>query len=126
MNTQGKNLKLMIVDDVEEVCEFMQSHYSRKGFKVFTAGSAEDALPIIKSESPDIMLLDVNLPNMNGIDMLKVVRQFNNTTKVIMVTAYDINFQKDPEFQKLNVGDVMRKPVLPGALDVNIEKLLNT
>lgn len=124
MNIQGNNLKLMVVDDIEDVCEFMQSHFKRRGFNVFTAGSAEDALPIIKEQAPDIMLLDVNLPQMNGIDMLKLVRQFNNTVKVIMVTGYDLDFQKDPEFQKLNVFDVMRKPVSTEALDSNIEKLL--
>lgn len=124
MNTQGKNLKLMVVDDVEDVCEFMQSHFTRRGFSVLTAGSAEDALPIIKEQAPDIMLLDVNLPQMNGIDMLKAVRQFNNTVKVIMITGYDLDFQKDPEFQKLNVFDIMRKPVTTEALDSNIEKLL--
>ncbi len=124
MNIQGKNLKLMVVDDVEDVCEFMQSHFTRRGLNVLTAGSAEDALPIIKEQAPDIMLLDVNLRQMNGIDMLKAVRQFNNTVKVIMITGYDLDFQKDPEFQKLNVFDVMRKPVSTEALDSNIEKLL--
>lgn len=114
----------MVVDDIEDICEFMQSHFTRRGFNVLTAGSAEDALPIIKEQAPDIMLLDVNLPRMNGIDMLKVVRQFNNSVKVIMISGYDLDFQKDPEFQKLNVFDVMRKPVTTEALDSNIEKLL--
>ncbi|MCX5697033.1 MAG: response regulator [Candidatus Omnitrophica bacterium] len=124
MNIQGKNLKLMVVDDVDDICEFMQLYFTRRGFTVFTAGSAEDALPIIKERSPDIMLLDVNLPKMNGIDMLKLVRKFNDKVKVIMVTGYDVEFQKDPEFQKLNVFDVMRKPVTPEALDSNMERLL--
>lgn len=123
MNIQGRNLKMMVVDDVEDVCEFMQSHFTRRGFQVLTAGSAEDALPVIKEQAPDIMLLDVNLPQMNGIDMLKLVRQFNDRVKVIMITGYDLEFQKDPEFQKLNVFDVMHKPVTTEALDANIEKL---
>ena len=124
MENFGNNkLKLMIVDDIEDICEYMQSHFKRRGFTVFTAGSAEDALPIIKEECPDIMLLDVNLPKMNGIDMLKLVREFNNTVKVIMVTGYDTDFQKDPEFQKLNVLGVMGKPVNIEALDSSIEKI---
>ena len=120
----GKNLKLMVVDDIDDVCEFMQSHFKRRGFTVFTAGSAEDALPIIKEHSPDIILLDVNLPKMSGIDMLKLVRQFNDKVKVIMITGYDVEFQKEPEFQRLNVFDVMLKPVTPETLDSNIERLL--
>ncbi|MDP2941053.1 MAG: response regulator [Candidatus Omnitrophota bacterium] len=124
MDTQKKNLKLLIVDDTDDVCEFMQSYFRRRGFDVFAAGSAEDAIPIIREQSPDIMVLDMNLPGMSGPDMLKSVRQFNQAVKVIMITGYDLDLQSDPEFQKLNVFDVMHKPVTADALNANIEKLL--
>lgn len=118
-------VKLMVVDDVSTIREFIQRYFERRGFTIFTAGSAEDALPIIREQAPHIIILDVNLPKMSGIDMLKVVRQFNERVKVILVTGSDIEYQKDPEFLKLNVFDVMRKPVTIEALSLNIEKLLN-
>lgn len=125
MNTQVENLKLMIVDDVEDVCEFMQLYFRRRGFKVFTAKSAEEALPVIKEELPDIIILDVNLPRMNGIELLKIIRQFNDKVKVIMITGYDLEFQKDPEFKKLNVFNVLLKPVTTETLEENITRLLH-
>lgn len=119
-----KKLKLLIVDDIEDVREFMQSYFTRRGFMVFTVASAEEALALIKEQSPEIMLLDVNLPRMSGIDLLKSAREFNQTIKVVIITGYDTDFQKDPDFQKLNVFDVMRKPVTVETLDAAIEKLL--
>lgn len=119
-----KKLKLLIVDDIEDVREFMQSYFTRRGFMVFTAGSGEEALALIKEQSPEIMFLDVNLPRMSGIDLLKLARGFNQAIKVAIITGYDTDFQKDPDFQKLNVFDVMRKPVTVETLDAAIEKLL--
>lgn len=125
MNDYNENkVKLMIVDDVEDVIDYMGSHFRKRGFNVFSAGSAEEALPVIKKESPDIMLLDMNLPKMNGIDLLRLVREFNTGIKVIMVTAYDMDLQKEPELQKLNVLAVMRKPVRIEDLDLNINKII--
>ena len=78
MNEKLDNkIKVFVVDDEEDTREYIKSHFKRRGYLMFTAGSAEEALPIIKEENPNIMLLDVNLPKMNGIELLKLVRQFN-------------------------------------------------
>ena len=109
---------------MEDICEFMQSHFRKKGYFVFSARSAEEALPAIKELTPDILLLDVNLPKMTGIDLLKLIRQFNKTSKVFMITGSGIDFQDDTEFQKLNVSQVMSKPVNIELLDSSIESIL--
>jgi len=120
----SSNLKFLLVDDEKDICKYTALHLKRKGYNTFVANSPDAALSLIKEQDPDIMLLDVNMPKMSGIDMLKIVRQFNDKVKVIMITGYDVEFQKDPEFQKLNVFDVMLKPVSSEALDLNIERLL--
>ena len=117
-------IKVMVVDDMEDVCEFMRSHLRKKGCVVFTARSAEEALPIIREQAPDILILDVNLPKMSGIDLLKSVRPFNSTVKVFMATGSGMDFQDDAEFQKLNVLGVFAKPVNIAVLDRKIEESL--
>jgi len=123
MDVQGKNLKLLIVDDVDEICEFVQSYFRRRGFNVFVAGSAENALSIIKEQSPDIMLLDMNLPGMNGVDLLRAVRRFNATVKVIMISGCPIDLQNAPQFKGLNILEFIHKPVPLSVLDSVLEKI---
>lgn len=102
--------RLLVVDDEEEIREFAGSYFKRRGYIVLVADSGEEALAIIREQSPDIMLLDMNLPKMSGIELLKLVRQFNNIVKVIMVSGYELN-SNDPQFQELDIFGFMRKPI---------------
>jgi YesN/AraC family two-component response regulator len=88
---------------------------------VLVANSGEEALPIIKEQNPEIMLLDMNLPKMSGIELLKLVRQFNNIVKVIMVSGYELN-SNDPQFQELDIFEFMRKPIGFSELESIIKK----
>lgn len=123
MNEKLDNkIKVFVVDDEEDTREYIKSHFKRRGYLMFTAGSAEEALPIIKEENPNIMLLDVNLPKMNGIELLKLVRQFNLGIKVILVSGSDMGPLNDPQIKGLDVLEVVRKPVSFEALEVILKK----
>ena len=123
MNDKLDNkIKVFVVDDEEDTREYIKSHFQRRGYLMFTAGSAEEALPIIKEENPDIMLLDVNLPKMDGVELLKLVRQFNPTIKVILVSGSEMDSVDDSKLKGLNVLEVMRKPVSFEALEVILKK----
>lgn len=117
-------MKLLVVEDETDACESIRSHFQRRGFTVSMAGSGEEALSLIKEQSPDVILLDVNLPKMSGIDLLKIVRDFNQTTKVILVSAYETDFVNDPEIKNLNIFEVVRKPVTFDVLDVSVKKAI--
>ena len=114
-------LKLLVVDDEEEIREFVGSYFKRRGYVVLAANSGEEALAVIREQSPDIMLLDMNLPKMNGIELLKLVRQFNNIVKVILVSGYELN-RSDPQFQELDIFEFMRKPIGFSELESTIKK----
>jgi DNA-binding response OmpR family regulator len=118
----SNNLKLLVVDDEKDVCEYTAMHLKRKGYDALVANAPEEALSLIKEQNPDIMLLDINLPEMNGVDLLKAVREFNTTLKVIMISGYPIDLH-DPQFNGLNISEFMHKPVPLSVLDSMLEKI---
>lgn len=104
-------LKIIVVDDMPIVREFVVKYFQRRNYTIFAAESAEDALPIIIEQKPDIMLLDIDLPKMSGIELLRLVRNFNTTVKVIMVSGYTLDLQNDKQLKALNIFEVLNKPV---------------
>lgn len=116
------NLKLLVVDDEKDVCEYTAMHLKRKGYDALVANAPEEALSLIKEQKPDVMLLDINLPGMNGVDLLKAVREFNTKVKVVMISGYPLDLH-DPQFNGLNISEFMHKPVPLSALDSMLEKI---
>lgn len=115
--------KLLVVDDMLTVREAIQYYFEGKGYIILSAASAEEALPIIKESSPDILLSDVNLPQMNGIELVKLVRQFNKTIKVIIMSG-NLEFRKDPQLKALNILEIFDKPMDFDKLEAVIKKAL--
>ncbi len=81
--------KLLIVDDDKEISEILQSRLLREGYGVAAAFSGEEALDQLKLVDPDIILLDLNLPGINGFDVLKEIREkhADKWRPVIIVSA---------------------------------------
>jgi DNA-binding NtrC family response regulator len=119
----SNNLKILTVDDEKEACGYMASYLRRRGHAALIANSAGEALSIVKTQSPDVMLLDINLPGMSGTDLLKLVRQFNSDIKVVIISGYSINLQYDPEFKELGVSEFIEKPMSFSTLDSALEKI---
>jgi two-component system response regulator (stage 0 sporulation protein F) len=119
---QEINKKLLVVEDMEEARELIEFYFERKGYTVFTACCAEEALPIIKEQCPDVMLLDVILPSMSGIDLLRMVRQFNTTLKVIMVSSALIDIEEVMELKQLNFTEFIPKPVSFDGLESSVRR----
>ena len=81
--------KLLIVDDENDIREFAGNFFKKRGIQVLTASGGRQALEIISKESPDLVLLDVRMEELTGIETLKELRKSNNHTKVIMVTGVE-------------------------------------
>ncbi len=84
---EGKMPKLLIVEDEVDTREFAKNFFSKRDIDVFSAGNGEDALRLIDQENPDLVLLDVNMGTMSGLDVLKKLRENKNDVAVIMVTG---------------------------------------
>ena len=78
--------RVLIVDDEPLILEVLSEHFKTQ-FDVETALNGADALGAILRERPDVVLLDINLPRMNGVEVLKDIKQMDESIAVIMVTA---------------------------------------
>ncbi len=121
-NIPENRVKLLAVDDEPTIRTNLASYFTRRGYTVFTADSAESALPIIKEREPEIMLLDINLPAMNGFDLLKIVRQFNKAIKVILISGYDSIEEDDSLLKELDVAKFLYKPLCIFELESAVKK----
>lgn len=81
--------RILVVDDVPEIVSLIGSHLSREGYQVSTANSGEDALKMAARNPPDLILLDVNMPGLGGIETCRWLKKFKTTDDIpiIFVTA---------------------------------------
>jgi DNA-binding NtrC family response regulator len=78
--------RVLIVDDEPLILEVLSEHFKAE-FDVETAPNGADALGAILRQRPDVVLLDINMPRMNGVEVLKDIKQIDDSIAVIMVTA---------------------------------------
>ncbi len=80
---------MLIVDDEPDICECLSDFFSAKGFSVHCAFSGEDALHHLIERPPDVLLLDLRLPDIWGMDVLRRAKRLSPTTKVVVVSSLD-------------------------------------
>ncbi|QCT00852.1 response regulator receiver protein [Paenibacillus algicola] len=80
--------KVLIVDDQNGIRILLMEVFSSEGYETFQAANGRIALDIVKSQAPDLVLLDMKIPGMDGLEILKHIKQMNPEIKVIMMTAY--------------------------------------
>ncbi|MFH2138380.1 MAG: HD domain-containing phosphohydrolase [Candidatus Omnitrophota bacterium] len=102
-------LKILVVDDEPEITELLKNFFSRKEYTVFIANNGESALEIVKEQRPHLVFLDIRMPGMNGLNVLKNIRQMDTSIKVIMVTALESDAMVR-EAYSLGAVDFVRKP----------------
>jgi DNA-binding NtrC family response regulator len=84
--TETRSKRILIVDDEPLITEVLGEHF-KVDYEVETALNGTDALTAILRTRPDIVLLDINMPRMNGVEVLRDIKQIDETIAVIMVTA---------------------------------------
>ncbi len=109
--------KILIVEDDEASSLYFKQVLSKHYKNLFYARTGEQALSIYNRESPDIILLDLGLPDMNGLEFAKKIRENNKTVKIIAQTAYAMTSDKS-KAQEAGCDDYISKPV-------STEQLLN-
>jgi DNA-binding NtrC family response regulator len=86
MMADSARRRLLIVDDEPLILEVLSEHF-KADYDVETALNGADALGAILRERPDVVMLDINMPRMNGVEVLKDIKQIDESIAVIMVTA---------------------------------------
>jgi DNA-binding NtrC family response regulator len=85
---QRLKLRVLAVDDDEDICLYLKEFLTREGYRVTTASNPQDALPEIQEGKCDLVLLDVRMPQMDGVDFLRQIRSIAPDLCVIIMTAY--------------------------------------
>ena len=115
--------KLLVVDDENDICDFVKTFFKDRGFRVFTALNGEEALSIAKKERPDLVLLDIKMKGMDGLAALKHIKELDKSIKIVMVTALE-DQDKMREAYKLGACDYITKPLILDYLEQTVLKNL--
>jgi len=116
--------KLLIVDDERNIRTLFRDELEEAGYEVDTAGSGQEALDKVSKQVPDLIVLDIRMEDMTGLEVLEKVRQSHETLPVIMCTAVR-GLQDDFTVWDSKVSDYITKPVDLEILKEKIEKALS-
>ena len=103
------NKTILIVDDEENLCALFSDSLTQ-GYRVITASNGQKALQLAREENPDLILLDIKMPGMDGIEVLKKIKKLREEIVVIMLTGYG-TLETAREAMKLGAYDYVTKPV---------------
>jgi len=82
-------MKILVVDDEKNILMLYKAELEDEGYEVITANSGKEAIELFDSEKPDLVTLDIMMPDIDGIQVLRQLKQKNPSVPVIMLTAYD-------------------------------------
>ena len=116
---------LLVVDDEIEICDFLRNFFSEKGYLVSFTTNGEQALIQSRQQHPDLVLLDVRMPGISGLEVLHRLRMEDNPPKVVMITAVE-DREVIEEAKRLGAEDYILKPFILDYLNSVVLRKLTT
>lgn len=114
--------KVLLVEDEESIRKFVKINLEREGYIIFEAGSGEEGIDIARSEKPDIVVLDIMLPGIDGFEVCKALRGEFPSLGIIMLTAKAEDYDKIMGLQ-YGTDDYLTKPFNPTELTLRIKSI---
>ena len=118
-----KHNKILVVDDEHLIRWSLEQNLKKQGYEVVTAGDGEEALRLVREEEPDLVLLDFQMPGINGIEALEKIKEYDEEIVVIMVTAHG-GLETAVNAMRLGAYDYVSKPFNLDELAIIIKKAL--
>lgn len=115
--------RILVVDDEESIATLLQFNLEQAGYEVVTAMDGVSALELVKNENFDIVLLDLMIPGLDGLDVCKQMRLNKIMTPILMLTAKDDEFDKVLGLE-LGADDYMTKPFSPREVVARVRAIL--
>ncbi len=125
INSNTNNRNIIIVDDEKSICEIVSTFLTSLGYTVFQAYNADSAIEIIKKNEVDIVLSDIKMPGMSGVELLQWIKEYNNFLPVIMTTGFPT---LDTAINALKLGayDYLTKPFHLEEIGEKVSRALQT
>ncbi len=114
--------KLLVIDDEENVCELISLYFEKAGYDVVCSGDGNEGIDVLRSQKPDMVILDLMLPGMDGLDVCKEIRKFSNVPLIMMTARVD----EVDRVLGLEIGadDYVTKPFSPRELLARVKAVL--
>ena len=116
--------KVLVVDDEKEVSGFLASFLRRRNIKVFSATSAVAALEIYKKEKPQVVFLDIVMPDMDGLTLLRKIKDIDKTSYAVMLTSKK-SAAVMAEAKRLGAEAFLSKPVELSEIDRVVKNIFS-
>ena len=118
-------MKILIVDDEKDILEFLSYNLQKEGYEIFRANNGNSALKVAKKEIPDLIILDVMMPEMDGIETCEKIREIESldSTLILFLTARSEEYSELAGFSA-GADDYVTKPIKPKLLISRVNALL--
>lgn len=125
MNMNNNEYKILLVDDEPDILEFLSYNLKKEGYNVFTANNGKEAVTVAKKETPHLIILDVMMPDMDGIETCREIREIPGLKDVMIafLTARSEDYSQIAGFD-VGADDYINKPIKPRVLISRIKALL--
>jgi DNA-binding NtrC family response regulator len=114
---------ILVVDDDADIREVLGDRLQSLGYRIFAAETAKAGLDLLERQNPQLVLLDIEMPDMNGIDLLREIRRREHDVTVVMITAYG-TIERAVEAMKEGAYDFIAKPFEPDHVALIVAKAL--
>ena len=123
MVADNKDIKILVIDDEKQVLDLIGGILKKQGFDVYQASSGEQGMELFEREKPTIILTDINIPDISGFEILKLVKKASPTTQVIVFSGMGTT---DDIIKALRLGasDYIMKPLSVGLLIHNVTRCI--
>ncbi|TMM56658.1 response regulator [Maribacter algarum] len=119
-------MKILTIDDQTLILLSVEKKLQEMGYEVRTASTGEEGIALFKTFQPDLVLVDINMPNMNGIDVVKKIKSIEKRQTPILVMSGNTNEDVIMEGFELGVDDYMKKPVSLNEMVARIKRLIGS
>ena len=117
--------KILVIDDEQGIRNLLDTLLSRKGYEVVLASNGQKGLELFRRERPDVVVLDLNMPEMNGLTVLQQVRQLNPAQPVVILTGAG-TAEAEQQVRALGVTEFVEKEFSMHRLGDSLKRLLNS
>jgi two-component system response regulator PilR (NtrC family) len=116
--------RILVIDDEDSMCNFMEIMLAKEGYEVDVTTSPKDGVDRVRNENFDLVIADLNMPEMTGIDVLKKVRSFKSDQELVVMTAF-ASVETAIEAMKQGAADYITKPFKVDEIKLVIEKSIS-